>query len=298
MKTKVLLIGLFLLTFVTGIYLIPKTQKEITTKNVQPKIAAPKISEQTVSTAANNENVDVISYETAKNFGGAEMLDENYWEQEIKYRYDLLYAGQFHGDEITAKSGEKWLGLFKQNDQFYLSTTEINVERVHDIIVDEKKNQKTGKKVSVNNKNEPLFLINNAAKLKIGKVKTHFGVANLNEVDENNRSKNFNTESPYNFEFNNENYLIKVEKVFNDKGAIVYALILEMNQTKQILNVSQEDYLGSLNWIGDLDNDGKPDFFISPWIKENVSDESLYISSEAEKNNLVKKIATIVVVGC
>jgi hypothetical protein len=75
-------------------------------------------------------------------------------------------------------------------------------------------------------------------------------------------------------------------------------LILEADETKQILNVSNEDDLGSLYWVGDLDQDNKLDFFITPYMKENISESSLFLSSEAEENNLVEKIATMVTSGC
>jgi hypothetical protein len=79
---------------------------------------------------------------------------------------------------------------------------------------------------------------------------------------------------------------------------IVFALVLESEQTKQILHVSGEDYLGILFWVGDLDRDNKPDFFLGAWIKENITESSLFLSSEAEKNNLVKKVALMTTVGC
>jgi hypothetical protein len=56
--------------------------------------------------------------------------------------------------------------------------------------------------------------------------------------------------------------------------------------------------LGTLFWVGDLDSDNKPDFYLSPWIKENVTESSLFLSSESEKNNLVGKVALMVTVGC
>lgn len=78
----------------------------------------------------------------------------------------------------------------------------------------------------------------------------------------------------------------------------MFVLILEFERAKQILHVSIEDYLGTLFRVGDLDRDSKPDFYLSPWIKENISESSLFLSSEAENNNLVKKVALMVTVGC
>lgn len=307
MKTKVLFLGLFLLTFVLGIVVIPTVRKNFENTNSAKKAISINISESDKyieSKPLKNEVAkeivenDIIGYETAKNFGGAEMLEEGFYEKEIKYKYELLHTGKFHGEEISAKSGENWLGLFKQKDGFYLASTKINVKRVYDEILDGSENEKTGKMVSVNNKIEPLFLIKNASKLNAGKVVTLFGIATVNEFHENSSSKELSVESPDDFTFKNKKYSLKVEKVLNSKAEIVYALILEMNETKQILNVSNEDFLGSLHWVGDLDQDDKLDFYISPFVKENLSESSLFLTSEAEKNNLVKKIALIVTSGC
>ncbi len=296
MKIKKTFIGIFLLTFVVGSALVlsPKNDSVPNETNIQ---TTPEIPVQ-IQTEAKKS--DIISYEAAKKFGGAEMLDNDYWEKEIKYKFELLETGEFHGDEVTAKSGEKWLGLFGKNNDFHLASTNISVNRVHDEIVDDdNKKKKTGKKVSVKNRSEPLFLIKNANKLSGGNVETLFKGVTFRETDETEGySTQLKSEFVYNYQIGGENYALRVEKVFNKKLEIAYALILELGMTKQILHVSADDYLGTLFWVGDLDRDNKPDFYLAPWIKENVSESSLFLSSEAEKNNLVKKVASMVTVGC
>lgn len=71
---------------------------------------------------------------------------ENY---DQKYKIKMLAAGEFHGDEVKARSGETWLGLFKLGNDFFLAQAKIKVKLVHDVIVDNKPAQKTGKGISV-----------------------------------------------------------------------------------------------------------------------------------------------------
>lgn len=300
MKYKKAFVGivLFLLTFSVGSILVWSPKNDLvsnetarqTTQEIPVQIRPEEIKEL--------EKFEPIPYETAKKFGGAEILKENYWEKEIKYKFELIETGEFHGDEVTAKSGEKWLGFFGKNDDFKLVLTNINVSRVRDEIVDGRNSKKkTGKKVSVKNQSEPLFLLKNAARLKEGKVETFFKGRTFREESEES-STTLDSKFVGNYQIGGKSYVLRVERVLNEQEQMVYALILESENIKQILHVSFEDCLGTLFWVGDLDNDNKPDLFLSPWIKENISESSLFISSEADRNNLVKKVASLGTVGC
>ncbi len=301
MRIRKVFIGIFLLTFVIGSALVFSSKKDVVSneRNIQTIEELP-IQIKTEETQSEIRKSAIISYEVAKTFGGSELLDENYWEKEFKYKFELLETGEFHGDEVTAKSGQKWLGFFSKGDDFYLDSTNIDVSRVQDEIVDgNNKQKKTGRKVSVKNRTEPLFLIKNALKLNEGKVETLFKGLTLKETDETKGySAELKSEFVYNYQIGGENYALRVEKVFNKKLEIVYALILESETNKQILHVSSDDYLGILFWVGDLDHDNKPDFYLAPWIQENNSEVSLFLSSEADKKNLVKKVASMRTSGC
>src|SRR5262245_55043097 len=68
----------------------------------------------------------------------------------------LLETGEFHGEEVTAQTGERWLGLHITNDHSTLIGYRLTVEKVHDPIGDSE-GEKTGKKVTVDLPLEPLF---------------------------------------------------------------------------------------------------------------------------------------------
>lgn len=309
-KTFISVFGLTFLIGLTAIFLfknsfVPTRSANQTAEKVSVEMPKAVIDNEEEAEKLNKEEAeksDVIYYETAKNFGGAKILDSDYWgeEEETKYKFEMLETREFHGDEVDAKSGEKWLGLFRENDKFVLRREKITVRRVRDGIVDGRNSkEKTGKSVSVRGKIEPLFLLKNADKFGEGQIETLFRGAVFEEADSvENPITELKNGFVQTYKIGGKNYVLRVERVFNKNLEILFALILESEQTRQILHVSSDDYLGTLYWVGDFDRDKKPDFFLSPWIKENVSESSLFLSSEAEKNNLVKKVALMGTVGC
>lgn len=304
MKITKTLTAVFLLTFFIGSVSIYLLRNSFDSTKSEEKIVEKVSVENSFAEKSNQSEIEksgAIFYETAKNFGGAKLLDTgDYWsEEDEKYKFEMLQTGEFHGDEVSAKSGEKWLGLFRENEKVVLRDEKITIRRVRDFMDDESSKEKRGKSVSVKGKTKPLFLLKNAGKFGSGKIETLFKGVTPDEAD---ATENPTTELKNGFvqtyRIGGKDYALRVEKVFNKKLEIVFALILESEQTKQILHIAQEDYLGVLFWVGDLDRDEKPDFFLSPWIKENITDSSLFLSSEAEKNNLVKKVALMSTVGC
>lgn len=77
----------------------------------------------------------------------------------------LVETGDFHGDEVSARSGETWLGLYVSGGRSALVPSVVKVRAVHDPVVDQEPTQMTGKAVSVKGKSEPLFLVSGAGRL-------------------------------------------------------------------------------------------------------------------------------------
>jgi len=235
-----------------------------------------------------------------------ELLEENNdWENdfESKFKVKLLESGRgFHGDQVEAKTGENWLGLFKQGNKFYLKNTRLKVTRVHDEIVDEE-NRKTGKHVSVENEKDSILLLKNANFLKEGEIKTLFGGnPNRNEVEEGVDYLSLRVGFKKEFRLGTEKFLLSVKKGINKEGEKIITLYLENNEIKQSIHSNkyfgEDDYLGALYWIGDLDKDNKPDFYFDLYFNDNVENKNLYISSKAKKGKLLKKVAVFRTTGC
>ena len=83
----------------------------------------------------------------------------------------LLMTGDFHGDEVTARSGERWLALTTGAKGARLVQVTLKVEVVFDPIVD-REGQKSGKRVSTDPPLNVLFLVRGDALLKPGPIKT------------------------------------------------------------------------------------------------------------------------------
>lgn len=223
------------------------------------------------------------------------------WQEEdvSKFKIKLLETGEgFHGDEIKAKSGEIWLGLFQKGDKYFLRSTKLKILRAHDSIVDgENEKVKSGKSVFTNNKAEAVFLLKNARMLSEGEIKTVFFAEDYDKAME------FKNGSQKNFEFNGESYNLRIEnKLTSDefltKGS---KLILSHNGKEQILSYLTEgcnDCYWKLYWMGDLDKDGKLDFYFDLSGHYNVSDKRLFLSSPAKKGKLVKNVANFSTSGC
>jgi len=240
-----------------------------------------------------------------------EILEENNdWrdEDQSKFKIKLLETGEgFHGDEVKAKSGETWLGFFKENDKYFLRNSKIKIRRVHDPVIDgyyeQEAAQKTGKSVSVDNRNLSLFLLKSANILNEGEILTLFGGSfNENEAEENIDYVPLKNGLVKEYEIQGQKFSLKVQTAKNKNGEKILALVLESEDIKQVLHSAkyfgEDDYLGTLYWTGDLDRDGKPDFYFDLYFHDNVIYKNLYLSSKASKRKLVKKVATFTITGC
>jgi hypothetical protein len=237
----------------------------------------------------------------------------NNWidEENYSFKIKLLETGEgFHGDEVEAKSGEKWLGLFKENDGYFMRFSELKVSRVHDPIVDDNEKIKTGKSISLKNNKTPIFLLKNAGTLQEGKITTLFQGLTwkdfLNSPEESNLNADevltvFKKDFVQKYKLGGNEYKLQVVEAKNEKDEKILALILESEATKQILHTLNADYnsdLGNLYWVGDLDRDGKPDFYMDLYVHYNAGNKVLFLSSQAERGKLVKKVAYFWTTGC
>jgi hypothetical protein len=76
----------------------------------------------------------------------------------LRQRPLLIETGQFHGDEIAARRGQVWLGLYVNGHEAVLRYSKIRVRTVFDEVIDHGSKRKTGKSVSVSGPHKPVFL--------------------------------------------------------------------------------------------------------------------------------------------
>jgi hypothetical protein len=206
----------------------------------------------------------------------------------------ILETGGFHGEEVSAKTGEIWLGLYKTGETYTLLPSVLTVDYFHDAIIDNDENEKTGKEVKVLGRENPVFLIKGKGFKQSRVVKTVY--SDLDRI-ENDFDKTF--------DFAGEKYNLKVESEKTDKDYPknlneTSKLVLTKGKTTQILYSVERcsDCYWQMNFVGDLDNDGKLDFYLYLTDHYNVANLKLFLSSEAERGKLVKEVAEFTTTGC
>lgn len=206
-------------------------------------------------------------------------------------------GGGFHGDEVSARTGETWLGLYVEKGRSALVPSVVRVEPVHDVIVDNEPWQKTGKAVSVSRKGEPVFLVAGADELRPGPVLTA-----------RSRAATLTHTSDVRLSLAGEEYRLKVSTRGASESGVMSRDDAKLELSKG--NVSQVIYgLGGageetetvswrLLWAGDLDGDRRLDLYVQVSDHYNVSRHKLFLSSRAGAGRLVREAAEFTMTGC
>lgn len=206
-------------------------------------------------------------------------------------RIQLLEVGEFHGDEVNARTSSGWLGLFISKKESSLRPTSIRVSRVFDPIVDDGTKKITGKRVRIPQSIAPIFLVKNASALELGEVKTILA-----------ESISFTVGESITLTLEKQHYQIKFVSTSNDqKPALGNAkVLLVMGGMTQTLFPEMSKDEGGLTviWAGDLDRDGKLDLYVDAAPHDNLVSRRLLLSSQAEKGQLIREVARFETTGC
>ncbi|RKU08436.1 hypothetical protein C6502_14545 [Candidatus Poribacteria bacterium] len=213
----------------------------------------------------------------------------------VESEIQLLQVGAFHGDEVSAESGEIWLGLYSTPDGYALIPSTITVETVYDPFVDNA-GEKTGKVVSAEGQTRPLFLIKGLNASERESIKT---LSTEQTVLSPGKSLNLG------FSDENESHLtVYGEGEVGPNGFTSlenYSLELSNGQVSQELLAysSTDGAIPSLLWAGDLDGDNRLDLVINATPHYVVSSAPmLFLSSMAKGGNLVQRVAIFIATGC
>lgn len=216
-------------------------------------------------------------------------------------KMQLLETGAgFHGDEVKARSGEKWLGLYVTKRGSFLAESTLKVKRVFDPIIDEDEQKPTGKSVSVDRREEPVFLVKNAEMLKPGSVTTVYRGGH-------DESHSFGKKPRVTLKLGGQTYRLNIvspKRLAPEAVGLLPAdakLSLTSGSSTQIvysLNNNSDDLGWYLLWAGDLDGDGKLDLYLSLSYHYNVTQRRLFLSSQARAGRLVGQVAEFVTTGC
>ena len=224
-------------------------------------------------------------------FGCNNQLVASSVESEIQ----LLQVGAFHGDEVSAESGEVWLGLYPTPDGYALIPSRITVETVYDPFVDNA-GEKTGKVVSVEGQTSPLFLIKG---LEVPKSESITTLSVEGAILSPGKSLNLRLDGENEYRLTTYGEGDIGPNGFTSLAN--YSIELSQGQFSQKLLAydSTNGAIPSLFWTGDLDGDSQLDLVIDATPHYTVySAPMLFLSSMAKDDNLVERVAIFIATGC
>ena len=235
---------------------------------------------------------------TPEIFGLQDFSDSNNFHESFTLVDVINHGRNYRSEEVIAKNGQIWLGLFKDKENFYLKNAKVKIFSDGESEFDDQKYVS----IKLKNKGVPLFLVKNAKNLKEGKVKTLF---NAKSYEDEEIKENINTmyrKFFREYQIGEKKYTLHIKDALTKSGAKVIALVLEDGKTSQVIthgHYFDNDFLGDLLWVGDLDGDNKLDLYMNfnDWEKGYFS-SSLFLSSEAKEGKLVKQVAGFWSAGC
>lgn len=216
-------------------------------------------------------------------------------EEIFKNTFDILLATQYRdweNDNPANALNNNWIDLHLKNDDYYLSKTEYTMERGF--------SECSGDSTKIiNSKNETLLLLNKP-NLKLGKVNSLKILHNKIWPDEK-VTYNFNGDE---YTLRAEGKVLSSEKVHTDNGLETYQkvenykLFISYNNSPEVLFLEQasfNDTFVELLFAGDIDGDGKLDFIFGANRDYEEERVILYLSSEAKKGEIIKKVSEIAI---
>ena len=216
----------------------------------------------------------------------------------------ILVPGQYHGDEVKAASGERWLGVFLPADGgTVVAPVVLQVDTVLDELLDEN-GVPTGKRVGFSGGEElALWLMKDVPRVAPGPVRTIATDVTLAP----------NESVPLSLE---ATHPVVVELACATPEATKGSkppsceLALREGEKTQVLGTYEAYYEeGTLRsvgndapvrivWAGDLDRDGRLDLLVDLSDHYNLARPTLFLSTDAPEGSIVTAVAEHRSTGC
>ncbi len=213
----------------------------------------------------------------------------------------LVLAREYHGDEVSDDMrNASWFEFYRNGERYYLQKSKLKFEKVFDGVIDEDSTSKTGVKVSGRYK-DGVFMANLKA-LKEGEVQQ---ITLDTNVVLPGKSLMFEYKG-LRYRFYASAYYTMRKGKDRIKYVANYKMYLERDsagiKTTQLIiaNPIYDDLrdIRGFMFVGDIDNDGKPDFIMDTSNYYNGSTPTLFLSSYAKEGDLIKVVAFHSSVGC
>lgn len=213
-------------------------------------------------------------------------------------QWSVLQTGGFHHEEVPADAEKQaWLGLFRGQQGYYVAPAQLRVRPFYDAVVDEEGEQ-TGWEVAVPGKADRCMLLLAAqGALSPGRADTAAVKPQL-----------LLPGKPLRFAFGGASYTLAATGAWAAGDTSAYAVqnyklylaAAAVPGKRQLLAAAPhfDDAMMQVMWIGDLDHDQRPDFILDTTSDYNTSSLSVYLSSRAAGQELVKFVGQHVITGC
>lgn len=218
-------------------------------------------------------------------------------EEEVKFKndFDILLASEYRdweGKNVANSLTKDWTDLYEKNGGYYLGKANFKLKSGYSECAEDSTK-------AINSKNKTVLFMD-FPELKWGEIKTL--KIGKNKVWPKQKIS---------FIFNDVEYFLRAEgeilsseKVHTDAGEEIYRNVKNYKlyiSTKDIpeklllKESSFNDTFVELLFVGDIDRDGKPDFIFGANRDYEEERVILFLSSKAEKENVVKKVSEIAI---
>jgi len=278
---------LFGITIIGFLFSCGNNQEKLMDQNTQAQIDSSAIKISSDTTLVNIPNV--------------------YSEVDTNNYVKILKTGFYHEDEIweNVESGI-WYEIFNdpiEDDRevtYFLGETEIIATRVYDPVVDEDESIQTGWEISREGMVENVLFIQ-GIKLDENKTLINVPIPNAELLPGDSLA----------FKYGDENYkLFATGTIIWDDHTSIYTVAedyklffttIKNGQRITELLVEHENFddaMVSIIFIGDIDGDGFPDLILDTARHYNVDNPTLYLSGDADENQLLQVVGWHRSVGC
>jgi len=223
--------------------------------------------------------------------------NEEIAEEEVEFKsdFDILLPRSYRnweGKNEANSINKNWIDLYEKHGKYYLGKADFKLENGYDECI--------GDSTKIIESKNKTMLFMDSKDLKLGEIRSL-------KISKNK----IWPKEKMTFNFNNVDYFLRAEgkvlsseKVHTDNGLEIFQVVEDYKlyiSTKDIPEKlllkedSFSDTFVELLFAGDIDNDGKLDFIFGA--NRNYEEERviLFLSSKAEKENVVKKVSEIAI---